>query len=368
MHRLALYRSSMVETHPPLGPHDQVVRYADVGGATVAWSAVGSGPPLIIGGWWCSHVELNFADNEFRAFLSRLAAHRTVYRYDRPGSGASSRTSAVPDTLEDEVSVLAALVDALGLESVDLLGASSGAPVSAAYAATAGDRVRHLALYGGFVRGADIAPPPARAAMLDVITAHWGIGSRVLADLFIPEATPEERDRFAEFQRRSASPDVARASLRSTYAFDASSYLGRITSPTHVVHRTGDRAIPVALGRELARSIPGATFTELPGVDHFPWRGAAALVVADVLGFLGVAVPPPRAASASSAVESLSAREIEVLELVASGHTDAEIAATLHLSPHTVHRHVANARTKLDVRSRAAAASAWTAHRRGAGR
>ena len=44
-----------------LGANDQVVRYAEVAGATVAWSAVGSGPPLIVGGWWCSHLELNFA-------------------------------------------------------------------------------------------------------------------------------------------------------------------------------------------------------------------------------------------------------------------------------------------------------------------
>lgn len=358
----------MVETRPSLGPDDQVVRYADVGGSTVAWSAVGSGPPLIIGGWWCSHVELNFADEEFRSFLGRLAAHRTVYRYDRPGTGASSRISAVPDTLEDEVGVLAAFVDALGLESVDLLGASSGAPVSAAYAARAGDRVHRLALYGGFVRGSDIAPPEARAVMLDVLTTHWGIGSRVLADLFVPGATSEERERFAEFQRRSASPEVARASLRSTYAFDVSSSVDRIGSPTHVIHRRGDRAIPVALGRELARSIPGATYAELEGIDHFPWRGESEQVVSEVLRSLGVPVPRPRPASSLPGVGSLSAREAEILGLVAAGRTDAEIAATLHLSPHTVHRHVANARTKLGVRSRAAAASAWAAHQRGAGR
>jgi DNA-binding CsgD family transcriptional regulator len=45
---------------------------------------------------------------------------------------------------------------------------------------------------------------------------------------------------------------------------------------------------------------------------------------------------------------------------VAAGLPDAEIAARLHLSPHTVHRHVANIRTKLDQPSRAAAVSAAT--------
>ena len=51
----------------------------------------------------------------------------------------------------------------------------------------------------------------------------------------------------------------------------------------------------------------------------------------------------------------LSAREVEVLRLVAQGLGDAEIAERLVLSPHTVHRHVANVRTKLRLPSRTAA-------------
>jgi DNA-binding NarL/FixJ family response regulator len=46
-----------------------------------------------------------------------------------------------------------------------------------------------------------------------------------------------------------------------------------------------------------------------------------------------------------------------VLRLVAEGLSDGEIAARLILSPHTVHRHVANIRTKLGQGSRAAAAA-----------
>ncbi|MGH3442261.1 MAG: helix-turn-helix domain-containing protein, partial [Nitriliruptorales bacterium] len=52
---------------------------------------------------------------------------------------------------------------------------------------------------------------------------------------------------------------------------------------------------------------------------------------------------------------SLTDREIEVLRLVADGMPDAEIAVRLVLSEHTVHRHVANIRTRLGVSSRAAA-------------
>ena len=53
----------------------------------------------------------------------------------------------------------------------------------------------------------------------------------------------------------------------------------------------------------------------------------------------------------------LSQREIEVLRLVAQGLSDKEIAARLILSRHTIHRHISNILTKLDLPSRAAAAA-----------
>jgi ATP/maltotriose-dependent transcriptional regulator MalT len=55
------------------------------------------------------------------------------------------------------------------------------------------------------------------------------------------------------------------------------------------------------------------------------------------------------------ASEELSPREVDILRLVAQGLSDAQIAERLFLSPHTVHRHIANVRTKLRVPSRAAA-------------
>jgi DNA-binding NarL/FixJ family response regulator len=57
----------------------------------------------------------------------------------------------------------------------------------------------------------------------------------------------------------------------------------------------------------------------------------------------------------ATGVGDLTPREREVLRLVAKGLSDGEIAERLVLSPHTVHRHVANVRTKLRLPSRAAA-------------
>jgi len=338
-------------------PEDQVIRYAEHDGTSIAWSAVGQGPPLVIGGWWSSHLELDWRNARFRRFTGALGQHRTVIRYDRPGAGISDRGAMPPRTLEEELTTLETLVDEAAPGRISLFGASSGSGVASLYAARHPDRVDRLVLYGSYARGVDLAPPAAREAMLAVIDQHWGLGSRVLADLFLPDATAEERDEFVEFQRRSASREVALASLQAVYDFDSTGHLGDVLAPTLVLHRRNDRAIPFALGKDVARRIRNARFTALEGDDHFPWRGDADAVVRETLAFLGAPVVAAPARSGTGAAR-LTEREREVLRLVARGQTDAEIATELLLSAHTVHRHIANIRTKLGVPSRTAAA-AW---------
>ena len=88
---------------------------------------------------------------------------------------------------------------------------------------------------------------------------------------------------------------------------------------------------------------------------------AEALAVRGVFEFLGAGRDLAhvdellRAGSDGVTLAGLSEREIEILRLIARGMSDAEIAAALVLSPHTVHRHVANIRTKLRLPSRSAA-------------
>jgi len=66
----------------------------------------------------------------------------------------------------------------------------------------------------------------------------------------------------------------------------------------------------------------------------------------------------PRPAAAASPV---TGRELDVVRLVAAGHTNAEIAAELHISPGTVKTHVANIQEKLGARNRVGiAAWAWS--------
>lgn len=333
---------------------DQVVRYVKTAHGDIACAEVGSGPPLLIGGWWCGHLALNWEDPLFRAYVSRLAERFTVVRYDQPGRGLSG-AAGYPRDLEDEIAATAEIVDALGVDRFAVLGASSGAAVAAGLAALLPDRVHRLVLYGAFADGADIAPESARRAMVNAVSAHWGLGSRLLADVFVPDADNAERERFARFQRLSATAEQAARSLAATYEIDATAYLAAVTAPTTVLHRRGDRAVPFALGVDVARRVRRATLVELHGEDHFPWRGDATAVADATLRGLG---HPVRSRPALPGPEAVTDREREILRLVADGLTDVQIGERLTLSPHTVHRHIANARTKLGVRSRAAAAAA----------
>jgi pimeloyl-ACP methyl ester carboxylesterase/DNA-binding CsgD family transcriptional regulator len=340
----------------------QPVRFVELNGRRIAWAAVGDGPPIVMGGWWMSHLELDWGNRRFRDFISALARYRTVVRYDRPGTGLSDRDGPPPMTLDEEVQVLDGVVGALGADSVVAFAGSAGGAIAARYAVEHARKVERLVLYGSYLNGAAIADPAARELLLALIRKQWGLGSRVLADVFIPGATAAERDEFVAFQRGSLPPELAARSLEATYTFSLEDCAGEIRCPTTVLHRKHDRAIPFELGRQLAARIPGAEFVALEGADHLPWYGDAAAVARAVLEFAGVERPEVEMAPTTDAPRAagdtdLSARELEVLRLVAAGLSDAEIAEQLVLSRHTVHRHVANIRTKLRLPSRAAAAA-----------
>ena len=142
--------------------------------------------------------------------------------------------------------------------------------------------------------------------------------------------------------------------LGLVYRLDVRAHLPLVRQPALVVHRREDRAVPYRLGREVAAAIPGATFVPLQGDSHFPWHGDVDSVVRACREVLAPLQSSPHAASAPEPV-SLSVREREILACVARGLSDREIAGQLVLSPHTVHRHVANIRRKLGRASRTAA-------------
>src|SRR5690349_700837 len=256
------------------------IRFLHLGGRRLAYEVRGHGPPLVAPAWWVSHLELDWQSPNVRRFWEGVAVDYTLIRYDRFGVGMSDRTVADADlTLDGEVATLRALVDALDLDRVTLVGGSSGACTAVGFAVTDPQRVEQIVLYGAYPNGQALTPPGVADAIVAAVGAHWGLGSRLLSDLFLGGADAAEHERFARLQRESASAETAAALLRLVYRLDVRAQLPLVGQPTTVVHRRHDRAVPYRLGREVAATIPGATFAPLQGVSHFPWHGDVNAVV-----------------------------------------------------------------------------------------
>ena len=330
------------------------IRFLPFAGRRIAYAVTGDGPPLVAPAWWISHLELDWADPAFRGFWESVSEGHTLVRYDRLGVGLSDREVLDDDlTLDTDIAVLRAVLDELSLEKVVLFGGSSGGCAAIAFAARFPERVDRLLLCGAYADGSSITAREVQESVASTVRSHWGLGSRVLADIFLGDSDSAEQERLARYQRVAASPETAAALLELTYRNDVRAELAHVQAPTLVVHRRDDRAIPYRLGRELAAAIPGATLVPLDGSAHLPWTGdwrAGARALRSVL-----APEAPARLAGEPAAALLSGREREVLALIADGLNDQEVAERLFLSPHTVHRHVANIRHKLGRGSRAAA-------------
>jgi pimeloyl-ACP methyl ester carboxylesterase/DNA-binding CsgD family transcriptional regulator len=324
------------------------------GGRRVAYAVTGEGPALIAPAWWISHLELDWRDEAFRQLWESVAEGYTLVRYDRLGVGMSDREVRDEDlTIDGDLALLSAVVEELALDTVALVGGSSGGCAAIAFAARFPERVDRLLLYGAYADGPSITSPAVREAIVGTVRSHWGLGSRLLADIFLGDADSVEQERLARYQRDAASPETAALLLELVYRNDVQSELGEVRARTVVVHRRDDRAIPYRLGRELAAGIPTAKLIPLAGYAHFPWAGDSDSVARALRSVLApeAAVRP----AGDTAAALLSAREREVLVLVAGGLSDQEIAEQLIVSQHTVHRHVANIRHKLGRSTRTAA-------------
>ena len=331
---------------------DQVV-LAD--GTTVAYASVGTGRPLVYAMGWLTHLELSWELPAERALYEAMTQGCRLVRYDRAGCGLSA-ASTRPASLAFELEQLAAVAATVG-EPFDLMGTSMGAPVAVAWAAAHPETVRRLVLYGGWARGRDLSPPSVQDNVLGLIESHWGLGSDVLTDIFAPDADRSSRAEFARYQRACSTAATARAMLALSYELDVTDLLGQVRVPTLVVHRTGDRAAPVAQAEALAAGIDGAELVLLPGRSHLPYAGDRDELVRVIRRFLGLTVARRRA-------DGLTARQREVADLVSQGCTNREIATRLGIDERSAEGHVERIRLRLGFRSRTQIA-AWYSEQRG---
>ena len=241
-------------------------------GRSIGYAVHGDGPLVILPPFWVTSSDMWHDHPDIRDFYLTLGDGLRVLRYDRPGSGLSR--DAVPnETLDDEVALLEDMVAAFGSEPVALFAISAAGPVAIRYAVKHPGAVGRICFYGAYGSGEDLAPAESQAMLLGLIRQHWGVGSRALADIFVPFADAEERRRFAAQQRAAAEPEQAAAMLRLSWTVNAKADADKVRAPSLVLHRQDDRAVPADHGQWLARTIPGARLQLLPGDAHAPWFG-----------------------------------------------------------------------------------------------
>ena len=338
------------------------VCYLQRDGVSIAYQVVGDEPVdlLFIPGA-ISHLALEWESPYWRRWCDRMVSFARLIRLDKRGTGLSDRPGG-PYSSEERMEDARAVLDAVGVRRAHVLGTSEGGPLAILLAVSYPERVQSLVLCGtqacfhrapGYPWGFDRA---RISELVRGINSSWG--QRAFAEFWAPRGDEQFAEWWAGYQRAGASPADATMMFETAFKADARPLLRDVKAPTLVLHRIGDRVVDGEAARYLAGHIPGARFVELAGDDHVLWVGDVEPLCSEIEMFLTGSKPRRR----SFWPAGLTDREVEVLRLLAEGHTKKEISAALFISPRTAHAHVVNIYRKIGVRTRASAAMYAVAH------
>jgi 3-oxoadipate enol-lactonase len=228
----------------------------DVGADTV-WSddSGGDRPPLVL-------LHPGVGDSRiWDGLMPALTASYRVIRYDARGFGRSPAPTEPFVLVDDLVTVL----DHYRLDRVAVVGCSQGGDCAIALAVTRPQRVSALVLLCPGITGYPVPEDPEMSARMhaaetpealaDVIVELWGRSGRT--DEVVEQARSAARAWLGGDGLDRPGPAV----------FDR---LGEITVPAALL--VGDLDVDWLLdsNRQAAQRIPGVTYLEVPGVDHFP--------------------------------------------------------------------------------------------------
>jgi pimeloyl-ACP methyl ester carboxylesterase/DNA-binding CsgD family transcriptional regulator len=333
-------------------------------GTRIAYAICGSGPPLVFAAHWVHHLKSDWDSPIWRHWLSMLTRRHTLIRYDLRGCGLSDR-EGVEFSFEKLVEDFEAVINAAGLKSFAFIGMAVGAAIGMAYAVRHHQRISHLVLYGAYVRNR-LALTPTREeveevqAEIKVIERGWQnenpAYSQFFTSLHIPDATAEQMHAYDDLLRLTTSPANAVSLRRMFSRLDLHEIVQQVRCPTLVLQLRDDSVIPFDEGRADAALIPGARFVPLDTrnfimLEQDPeWER----LIAELADFLP-ASPLTPAGDEHFSAGGLTAREREVLELIAQGLDNGTIAMQLGISQRTARNYVSVILSKLGVNSRAQA-------------
>jgi 3-oxoadipate enol-lactonase len=229
------------------------------------------------------------ADMWFR-ILPGLSSNRRTIRFDNRGVGRSN-VPPTPWSITDMADDAVAVMDAAGVDRVNVFGVSMGGLIAQELALDHPDRVERLVLGGTHPGGRDaVRMDPAAAMMLMDRTPGT---AREAAVASVPFLYAEDTN------RDDIDVDI---DVRVRYPMRASAYFGqldamrrhegtldrlpKLTAPTLVIHGREDRLVKPRNAEIIAAAIPGARLTLIDGAGHVFWTDRPEQTVALVTQFL----------------------------------------------------------------------------------
>jgi class 3 adenylate cyclase/pimeloyl-ACP methyl ester carboxylesterase len=269
-------------------------RYAKMGDIHVAYRSWGDGPSDIVNvPNWAINVEAIEDIPEMVRFTELVSGIGRYTMFDQPGTGISDPIplDSLPG-LEQWTDSTRAVIDDAGIEKATLFAIDGATMPACLFAATFPERTKALILFGGTARvktDTDYAQgfePDHAEFLFEAAGEAWGTAMIQIVAAPSIDWTELRIKRWSRYERMTLSPNAARAFFRLVFDADVRHVLPAIRVPTLVMHRAGDRFIPVEAGRYLGRNIPGAHYVELPGDDHYPFTGDVEPVVAEMQEFI----------------------------------------------------------------------------------
>ncbi len=207
-----------------------------VNGLSMYYEIHGEGSPLILITGFGSEV------TEYNAIVRPLAKHRKVVIFDNRGAGRTDRPDS-PFSISTMADDAAGLMTALGIERADVLGISMGGRIALVLTLRYPAKVNRLVL-------------ASTAARRPHLSRLWPIS--YLFSL-IPVFRGHYRQPMYAFRRQ----------LMASQDFDVTGELGKISTPTLIMHGRRDPIINYALAQEMHAGIPGSHMITFRGGHVF---------------------------------------------------------------------------------------------------
>jgi pimeloyl-ACP methyl ester carboxylesterase len=266
-----------------------------VGDTDLHWKELGEGRPLVLLHGLCdSHLT-------WSRLAPRLARGRRVLMLDLPGHGLSSRPDA-SYALDWQARTVAAWLDALGLDEIDLVGHSYGGGVAQWLVLLRHDRIRRLGLVSARGLGREVSPELRAAALtgaLHLADPVLGIGTHLGFHVAGGDFSAQE---MAMLRWMNGRPGTGRSFARTIDdvidwrgqrrgLFDRVHEVPELP-PTVVFWGDRDRVIPVRHAVATADALQGAALYRYAGVGHFPHRQRAESMARTLTEFVDATSAP----------------------------------------------------------------------------